>query len=196
MAQVLAHGHGPNFRDALLNLLDHFLNLLLGGRRPYSNIDHVNLIWSAHDPLQKRQRKDYRTIFDDRPTFYDSHDFQFLRFNLERVADLLLKHVCRCLTQNHRLFRGIARHAPGNKFQIVPGKASPLARGQNHQIGVFNTGYLHEDIASRTDTRKVGDPIADGAVKRFWSKRSTPAADDNVGSARFQPYLPAFLKAP
>ena len=54
---------------------------------------------------------------------------------------------------------------------------------------------MHEKITGRGDPRKLRNPIADGCIERFWRERAALVADDDVGPARFQSDLPAFLKA-
>ena len=91
------------------------------------------------------------------PPFTIPTTVQLLGFNLNRVTNFFLEHLRRGLTQDRCLFRGIARHPSGDKFKIIPGKTSPFASGQNHQIRIFNAGYLHQNIAGRGDARKAGD---------------------------------------
>ena len=106
------------------------------------------------------------------PPFTIPTTVELLGFNLNRVTNFFLEHLRRGLTQDYRLFRGIARHPSGDKFKIVPGKSSPFSSGQNHQVRVFDAGHLHQKIAGRGDARKAGDTIADGRVERLRRERS------------------------
>ena len=156
------------------------------------------LIWLGEPMISCKsgKRKNDRSIFDERATFHDSDDLEFLRFDLDRIADFFLEHFRRGLAQDHRLFRGIVRHASGDQFKIVPAKSIPIRARKE------SSGPSPRCWSPRTSRLQVAAMCGRLAIRSrteasngFGVSAPTLVADDDVGPARLQSNLPAFLKA-
>ena len=86
------------------------------------------------------------------------------------------------------------RHASGDQLQVFPAETIPLARGDNHHLGVLNTHQLNQNRTGRRDMGQGGDAVEHGSTEWLRCQRGAHIADDDIRPPRLQSYLPAFLK--